>query len=194
MTLYPPGSAKYASLGYDCIALPVGQGMLDAMTSTSNLFAAGGTILVPVKIAAPFRVQAVRVRNADTATARSWGWSLYRDDGSTTLQRVAASNGSDAFTPAAASFRTLAASGAPVDLQPGLYWIAFQNTHATSTFGLSYAAAHANFGASLAVSITAAQAIPLGDTLDMSQATTQLARSYSIMLLGRAMGGTGAYF
>jgi len=115
----------------------------DATTTTArDLAANGGTTLLPIAIDAPIFIQSLTIYNTDTGTARSWEWRLFVEPvgGGATLDHVSGINGSESFTPGgAASVRTVNAT-TPALVQPGLYWLAVRNTHATSTFGIGRAA------------------------------------------------------
>lgn len=132
-----PGTiAGAASLGLAPYAYPIGFVPTTVVTNNAALGAGGGSRAAAIFVGSPMYLDGVWTRNLDTATARSWRWDLYyqASAASATLTRIATSNGSGTFTPTVASNRYLAASGAPVFLQVGLYWLVIQNDHATSTF------------------------------------------------------------
>lgn len=203
-TTYLRGDQTWATVsggstvvGYAPYALTFGLNestTLSAITQAAN----GGTNLFPIAVDAPLLVESVTIRNTDTATARSWEWRLYREpaSGSTnTLDEIAGLNGSESFTPGgAASTRTVAAT-TPATLQPGLYWLAVRNTHATSTFGIGGAAGGAgtaNFNANRAQTKTLGSA--LGATLDATAATwTRTSALPAARLNGRIWGQSSAF-
>jgi len=147
------------------------EGLSSTMTvnTAENLAADGGSLAIPVNLRAWMNLDSVTVRNGNTATERKWGWDLYQQDvASATLNRVAASSSDETFTPSGASNRTITASGAPVVLPPGGYWIVIQNRHASNTFDLRYATA-----GTLALNTMQRKTTtnPNGATLDFTAAT-----------------------
>lgn len=184
-------SSSASEVGYAPYAFPLGFGLSanDTFTTASNLAAAGGAIYSPIVVTTTMLLQACKFRSTDTGTARSWEWRLYQDTGSTTLPEVAGANGSESFTPSAASTRTAAATGAPVTLTPGVYWVVLRNTHATNTLGVAYSG-------TLPVSnpiqasgqVVTSTISALGSTFDASVATTSFPRLFGIVLTGRAFG------
>jgi hypothetical protein len=187
-----------SSVGWTPSALPLIYDPSAALTTAYALAANGGTLVIPILVTGHMLLQGVTVRNTDAASARSWRWHLYEqylnngNAGENTLTRIESGNGNDSFTAAAASNRTLNGTSAPVYLAPGVYWLAIQNVHATSTFGLGSTAAGSAFAPNSAQSKTLA--VPLGATLDMVAATwTKLADIYGVRLNGRVFGQTTAF-
>ena len=175
--------------GFLSVAFQIGFVTDAAFASTITLPANGGSIAIPILVDAPMLFNDVYIRQVATATARTWGWDLYYQVLSTdnVLTRVAASNGNDTFTPTVASFRTLAASGAPVTLAPGLYWLVIQNRHASSTFLLAGSAQGSNFAT--AIQQTKTTSNPNGGTLDFTAATwTKASLMVAARLEGRVFG------
>lgn len=170
-------------------ALPLNYSATAAIGTAEAVPAAGGSVAIPIFLPAPMDLEDVAARNTDTATARTWGWDLYKDTGANSLDRVAACTANDTFTPSAASTRTLAAGSAPVALSPGLYWLVVQNRHATSTFGLGHTAAGGLFGPNANQTKTTTN--PNGATLDFVAATwTKNSNIYGVALRGRVFGQT----
>lgn len=170
-----------------------------AFTTALALAANGGSIAIPVWVDGHMLLESASIRNTDTGTARSWRWDLYAqylnngNSGENTLTRVAASNGSDAFTPGgAASTRTLAVTSAPVYIGPGLYWLVIQCTHATNNIGIGSTAASAAFALNTAQTKTTTN--PNGSTLDFVAATwTKVTAIYAARLNGRVFGQTTSF-
>lgn len=160
----------------------------DSMTGAGQTV--GQVYIVPVRLVAPMALQSVSVRCTDTASARSWEWALYQDVGSANLTRVAVSNGSDAFTPSAASTRTLAASGAPVQLPAGVYWIAIRNNHGSNNFGLGFVIASSHFSG---VTGNRFKTTTLSDPLDLSTGWSTTDNTPVVVLRGRIAGESTAY-
>jgi len=189
-----------SSIGWTPSALPMIFDPSAALTTAYTLAANGGTIVVPILVTGHMLLQGVTVRNTDTGTARSWRWHLYEqylnngNAGENTLTRIESGNGNDSFTPGgAASNRTLNGTGAPTYLAPGLYWVAIQNVHATSTFGLASTAVGSSAFAPNSAQVKTL-AVPLGSTLDLVAATwTKLVDIYAVRLNGRVFGQTTAF-
>lgn len=138
-------------------------------SSSHALAANGGTLVVPFFLPSQMVARSLTYRSNDVASARSCEFRLYRQRLHSTgpsLDEVAGFNGTDSFTPGAASNRTVS-TGAQY-LAPGLYWLAFRNTHATNTFSVGCEAA-GTLNANGYQSKTLGSA--LGATLDMTAAT-----------------------
>jgi hypothetical protein len=180
--------------GYQPVAAPFGYSPGNAYSSSTTLAALSGTILIPITLAGPMLLQAVSILNNDVATQRTWRWDLYADlnNNVNAIPRVATCSAAETFTPGAASMRTIAASGAPVYLPPGAYYLAIQNTHATSTFALGTLVAGGNYLPTTAKTKTTGGAN--GATLDIIAATwTAVFGAYAANLRGRAAGDTVAW-
>lgn len=173
-------------------ALPLDFDNSAAYNTAVALAANGGSMAVAIHVPAEIRLQSVQVRNTDGSGARQWGWDLYVQNGETnTLDRVAASNGDESFTASSVSVRTLAAASAPVVLDPGIYWLVLQSTHATNTFGVGTTAAAALYGGATQTKTTTN---PNGATLDFTAATwTKTTATPAAILLGRVFGESTAF-
>jgi hypothetical protein len=132
-----PSGGAATFVGYLPWAYSLGANDDSSNAASVALAANGGTILIPVLLAAPLALVSVTIRNRDTTLTRSWEWRLFREPsgGGATLDHIANANGSDTFTAAAASYRTSAAA-ATVTLDPGLYWLAIRNTEAANAFNI----------------------------------------------------------
>lgn len=185
------------SIGWQPYAFPINFVGSVAFTSAATLAANGGSIAIPIPVTGHMILESVSVRNTDAATQRTWAWDLYvqylnnGNSGENTLTRVVASNGSETFTPGAASIRTLAAS-ADTYIGPGLYWLVVQSRHATSNFGLGSTASTAAFALNIAQTKTTTN--PNGATLDFVAATwTKVTAIYGVRLNGVVFGQTAAF-
>lgn len=179
-------------LGRAPFAFALGNGADTATTNASSLPAVGGTTLIPIVVPGPMLVESLSIYNTDTATARSWEWRLFRepDAGGATLNHIAGLNGSESFTPGgAASIRTVNATTATL-IEPGLYWLAVRNTHATSTFGIG----RANVGTFTGNNRrTKTIGSALTTTLDGSTGWTGVAGQAGARLNGRVVGEGSAF-
>jgi len=201
MTMYDAQRDRsLSSIGWTPSALPLIYDPSAALTTAYSLAANGGTLVIPMKVTGHMLLQGVTVRNTDTGTARSWRWHLYEqylnngNSGENTLTRIESGSGNDSFTPAgAASNRTLNGTGAPTYLAPGVYWLAIQNVHATSTFGLASTAVGSSAFAPNSAQVKTLT-VPLGSTLDLVAATwTKLVDIYAVRMNGRVFGQTTAF-
>lgn len=184
----------YLAQGFQPFAGPIGYSPTNNYSGGNTLAAVSGTLLIPIILSGPMLLQAVQVLNNDTATQRTWRWDLYADlyGNANAIARVATCSAPETFTPSAASVRTLAASGAPIQLPPGSYYLAIQNTHATSTFAVGAQAAGGNFTPTLSKSKTTGGVN--GATLDIVAATwTALTNTPAVNLRGRAGGDSSAW-
>lgn len=179
-------------VGFQPFAFPISFVHTAAFTTALALVANGGSLAVPIFVDGPLLLRRVAVRNTDTASARAWRWDLYADTGANSLTRLVASNGSEAFTAAAASTRTLAATGAPARIENGLYWLVLQSTHATNTFGVGTTAVSAAFP--IFSSQTKTTTNPNGATLDFVAATWTKATAMVAVALQGDVFGTAAVF
>lgn len=195
--VYLSASKNDYAIGWMAYAYMMGYVQTTTLGTSLTIAANGGTVLLPVHLPAPMLLQSVSVWNTDTATARTWGWDLYvhyANDGlssQNTLTRIANSTADDSFTPSAASLRTVNAATLPTRLPPGLYWLAIQSRHATSSFDLGAIAPNA-FAPNTAQTKTTTN--PNGATLDAVAATwTKVTGVYCARLDGRVFGGTAAF-
>ena len=184
----------YIRYGYQPLAAPIGYSVANAYTQNYVIPAVSGTVLIPITLSGPMLLQDVRVLNNDAATARTWRWDLYIDlpNNANALPRIATCSAPETFTPGAASVRTITASGAPVLLPPGNYWLAIQNTHATSSFNLGATNVGGNF--TVTTSKTKTTGGTNGATLDIIAATWTASNvTPAVNLRGRAAGDTVAW-
>lgn len=157
-----------------------------------TLAANGGAATYPVFISAPMLLESVSVTNLNTGTQRAWNWALFKDSGVNTLDRVAFGATAETFTPVAISARTITADSAPVQLEPGLYWILIQCTHATNAFSLGAEGASNTLGGQAGQTKTVTN--PVGSTLDFVAATwTKNNDPASIRLNGRVFGESTSF-
>lgn len=181
--------------GFQPIAYPFGHSSANAYGGSLALAAVSGTALIPIMLSAPMLLQSVTVLNNDTATARSWRWDLYADlyNNANAIPRVATCSAQENFTPGgAASLRTIDAANVPVFLPPGLYYLAIQNVHATSTFALGATLAGGNFNVPTEKTKTTGSVN--GATLDIIAATWSAnPAAFAVVLRGRAAGNSVAW-
>lgn len=180
-----------SSVGWTPRAVPIGYDNTTGNNTAVALAANGGSVAMFLLVPAHMLVQRVVVFNTDSTLARTWAWDIYIDDvnNSNTLRRVVASNGSDTFTAVGPTSHILDASGAPVYLSPGGYWLVIQNRHASNTFGIGSQASSANYAFQLTQTKTTTN--PNGATLDLVAATwTKVTTVFSARVDGRVFGQT----
>lgn len=178
---------------YQPYAAPIGYSHANAYATVLAIAAVSGSLIVPITLSGPMLLQDVRVLNGDTTGVRTWRWDLYADfdNNANTLPRIATCSAPETFTASAASVRTITASGAPVFLSPGNYWLVFQNTHATNTFGLNVQGVVSAF--QVATVKTKTTGSTNGATLDIVTGWVAGFNTPAIQLRGRAAGDTVAW-
>lgn len=162
-----------------------------AFTTVRTLAAAGGGTMFPIEITDWMFVQSLTIHTLNVASARSWEWRLYKEPngGSATASEVAGINGTDSFTPGAATNRTSAAT-TPGLVAPGLYWVVLRCTHATNGLDIGTQATgvlstnHSRIKSGLAA---------LGSTIDISTGWTPSTVWVAGRLNGRVAGEAAAF-
>ena len=162
-----------------------------AFTTVRTLAAAGGGTMFPIEITDWMFVQSLTIHTLNVASARSWEWRLYKEPngGSATASEVAGINGTDSFTPGAATNRTSAAT-TPGLVAPGLYWVVLRCTHATNGLNIGTQATgvlstnHSRIKSGLAA---------LGSTIDISTGWTPSTVWVAGRLNGRVAGEAAAF-
>lgn len=189
-----------SNVGWTPNAMAIGASPEVAAGTSFSLAANGGSLAIPIAIQGHMLLDTVTLWSTDTASARTWMWDLYIEDlnngnaGENTLRRVATASAASTFTPGAASARSIAASGAPVYLAPGLYWLVIQNQHATNTFGVGATAAGTGWASIYNAAQTKTTTNPNGATLDFVAATwTKATAIAAVVLRGRVFGQTTVF-
>lgn len=184
----PVGLAPYA---YP-IGLPQDATSGGALNLDTVALGAGGARAIPILVPSLMLVDGCSIWSTDTASLRTAEWALYWDQGEGTTDNlvsvhdafIGSAMGTFSFTPGAASVRTSTATGGPLRIAPGVYWLVIRNTSTARTFGVGFSSV-----GSLAVGhMRADTAQPsLTVTIDISGWTT----SNGIML-ARLNGRIGA--
>lgn len=194
LDLYDGARERGISLvGFLPIAWPNGTGPAVAASSTQTLAAAGGSTAIPISVPGHMLLRGMTYRNPDTSLARSMEWRLYEDrqNASNTLDEIAGANGSESFTAAAASVRSVAVGSPPVYLGPGLYWLVIRNSHASNALGITIVATSL-----LLPNMTQSKTLgsSLGSTLDFVAASWTKATGYGMVELhGQVFGQSSSY-
>lgn len=188
------------SMGWQAYAHPMNYALGQAVGNVLNITATH-TVLFPIMLYANMLLQDLLIRVTTVAlTPYQFGWDLYVEDtneGNTsenTLRRVARSNadvsgnlpGSATFLPASVVM------GGTIPLSAGVYWLAFQNRHATDALPLdtSIGGWDTTFDH---LTRRKATTNPNGDTLDaVTGWTTENGKVPCIVLRGRVLGMTNA--
>lgn len=187
-------------IGWLPYAVPMGYSGAAGALGSVTLAANGGSAAIPIVLTGHMALRLVTIQQGSTATQRTWGWDLYiqylnnGNGAENTLVRVAASNGSQTFTPTAIDNRQLAASGAPVYLGPGIYWLVVQNRHATNTLLIREDTTPWGPFNTNNVFQTKTTTNPNGATLDFVAATwTKLSTIPGVSLNGDVFGESSAF-
>lgn len=152
---------------------------------------------IPFALSANMLLSSVLVRGA--GAPYEIGWDLYTqdvNDGNTaenTLRRVAQSDGNTTGSVGVSTNITIPVMGGTIPLEPGLYWLVFQNRHASNSFGLRVRAS--NSGA-LAPTAYKSKALPLagsGATIDLATGWSVATTMPAIRLQGRVFGQSAVY-
>lgn len=191
-----------SDVGWTPFVYPLLYAPMGSTTSDNRTLAANGTTLVcPVYVPGNLLLQHLKfIYTAGGSQEITWGWDIYAqdlNDGNTaenTLRRVAQS-GNQTLTTSAAVL-TLDVLGAPVPLTPGLYWIALQNRHASTSITIhGQVPVDHGFGAwPLTGTMTKLTTNPNGNTLNfVSSWTQQNGFVPALRLGGRVFGQTAAF-
>lgn len=183
-----PGATAIPTSLWQSYLYPVGAVANAAPTNAEALPSSGGSIAIPFTLPGPMKLKNVLIHNRDTASARAAEWRLFYDDGSSTAVAVTGADGTWSFTPSAASDRSSTASGSPVILLPGAYWLVIRNTSGAQTFGLGYVSAAGTFFNADMLTKTKTLASALTTTLDFSSGWSDGARLYAAKLRGSTFG------
>ena len=141
----PIGLAPFAyPLGLDSFATASGSLALDTVAA-----GVGGARAIPILVPALMLVESLSIWSTDTGSARTAEWALYWDGGDASSSTFIGYDaflsgvlGTFSFTPGgSASVQTSMATGAPLRLAPGIWWLVIRNTSTARTFGLGYQAA-----------------------------------------------------
>jgi hypothetical protein len=182
-----------SAVGFAPVAFVHGFNAQTSASATTNLAAVGGTFLVAMHVPTHMLLRSLTWRNADTTLARSMEWALYEDrnNAANAIDAITGAAGSASWTAAAAAIRVEAATGAPVYLGPGLYWLAIRNTHATNTLGISTVATGI-----LAAQISQTKTLgsALGSTLDIVAATWSKGTTAPVVELHGSIAGQSTVF
>lgn len=187
-------------LGWVPFAYPLGIGQADNFAGTVSLAASGGSMAVPMHVASHMFLDGMTLMNQDSASLHTLEWRLYKQPlnngnaGEGTVNEVAGANGTFSYTPVGGlSKHNSTASGAPVYLPPGLYWLVLRNTSASVAAGIG---SISNAGGSLNGKGLATKAgfAALASTADLVTGWTVQASQAGLKLNGRVLGQTSATY
>lgn len=174
---------------------PMGQLVVPSTAAAAiNMAAAGGMIVMPFIVPAPFVYVGLQFIQANTSLERSCEAALYRDAASPTLALVAGTYAAKTFTPSAGSQETVSPA-TTVLLLPGLYWAALRCTHASNTLSCYYQSPSAWSGQKHSLQSTASAygtVTTLNGAIDVSGMTKETS-VYALRLIGEAMGLSGGW-
>lgn len=188
-----------APRGWQPYAYQSGGNSTLAFGTSQTLAVNGGSIAIPIEVTGHMLLDSISVRNNDTTLTRSIEWRLYVEQlnngnaGENQLTEVPGANGTDSFTAAVGSTRTIAVSGSPVYVAPGLYWLVIRNTQVSNSYTLANTAAAGIFSPGTGQTKTLGSA--LASTLDFVAATWAVNTSViAVRINGRVFGMTSARF
>lgn len=185
------------SVGWAPSAFPLG--FMQSGTYTTSLALAavsggnGGSVAVPILVPSHMLVQSISFYNGTgTGSCEARLFREYLNNGNAgenTLAEVAGVNFASRSNTASA-VQTVDITTPGTYLAPGLYWLVFRNTHASTVFALGSLAAGT-------MALANAQTKPiaaLGSTLDLVAATwTKINSVVGCRLNGRVFGGGAAF-
>jgi hypothetical protein len=168
--------------------------------TAANVVANGGSVAVPVVLGANLLLEDVGVISLTASTAFEYGWDLYFEDtndgltAENTLRRVAQSNGNATGTfPGSSAWTNLAVLGGAVPLAPGLYWLVWQNRHATNAVDLGAQLIGGPFSVGSNQFKRKTTTNPNGATLDFVTSWNNLTNVIALRLRGRVFGQATAF-
>lgn len=184
-----------SEVGFMPYAYAIGCGPRDLTTTVISAPASGGSVAGPVVLEGHMLLESISFRENSSAQARGpSSFYIYEERlGNTgTLPLVTGATGTlAAFTPSAASVRTIAVTSPPVYLPPGVYWVVMRNENTARPLQISGAAA-GTMGQNVAQIQTLA-GVP-GATLDLITGWTKVATPWTgLRLNGRCFGQASAF-
>lgn len=136
--------------------------------SALALAASGGSLAMAIPVPSPMYMTTLRLWSTDTANLRTAEARLYLEDSAGVLREVPGATWTFSFTPTVASIRSATASGSPVWLKSGTYFLVIRNTSATETFGVGHAGVNAAQWMGFLGSVTQTGVGALASTIDIS--------------------------
>jgi len=181
-------------VGWAPVAHPLGhEGSASYTGATTNIAASGGSVAVPIWVPAAMQLQSISFyigTNVSTTELRLYKQTLNSGNvAQNVLDEVPGANSASAAVSGSAT-NTRTVTGAPVYLDPGLYWLVLRVTGGTVLSLGSLAGG--GFSPNRAQTKTLGSA--LGATLDFVAATwTKVTTIWAVRLDGRVFGETTAY-
>lgn len=186
--------ANRTAVGYLPYAdsVPAGSASASSTTLPAVSGGLGGAILIPIAVDAVLYIQSVTIRQGSTASQRSFEFALYRDTGSTTLERITGTDGSSTFTPSAIDDRTANVSTPGTLVEPGIVYLVVRCTHATNDLLVRRLVPTELAGNRSMTNISTKEAA-LGSTITIGASWSGAANAHFARLNGRVMGGSSAF-
>jgi len=94
----------------------------------------GGSVAAPIYIPTTLILQSLTFRQAGPTGDQDFEWRLYEGTNDGTLSAVTGADGSLVFNVTGNTFQTIDASGAPVIIQSGMYWLVLRNRRGVDAF------------------------------------------------------------
>lgn len=155
------------------------------------------TALMPILLTGNMLLYDIVVRHlVSVGVNYSFEWDLYfqdKNDGNSSenvIRRIAQSDGNNSLVSGGAANVALPVLGKPIPLNPGVYWLAIQNRHASNNLPLDYAVSGNAFDALIANLRLKVTTNPNGATIDASTSWTASANVPFVRLRGLVFGQT----
>ena len=131
----------------------------------------GGAMVIPFYVPTSMELVGYSTYQTTTSTARSCEFALYKDTGTSTLERVTGSEATDSFTPTAAGLRRVTLTSGNITLPPGMYWLCIRNTSTSVVWKMGHGSNTADWSDTSADNnhcYNSGSVAALGATLDVS--------------------------
>lgn len=184
-----------SEIGYKAYAYPIGGGPTQTPSDNLSMSTNGVAFATPVVLESHMLLESVSYWDLSSANARGpMEFGIYEErlNTSGTLDLLSGAVGTiAAYTPSAASLRTMTVTTPPVYLSPGCYWLVLKNNHASNGWALGASlpgTMSQNSGQTKALTTAA-----LPSTLDFVTSWTKSTRIPGVRLNGRVFGQTSAF-
>ena len=176
-------------------AFPRGLGPSSVSTSSTTLTNRYDCMLVPIPISSFMKIRSLTLRQGvSDGTQRSFAWYLAVQRDVDDELVILGSGSSGNYTAGAVSNETVATSAAVgyIEVPPGTYWVAIQNTHATRAH-LTRVLGGGDWSPNTASSSTTVGSLASSSTIDPSTFSTKLTGIPMIRLNGDVFGEGAAF-
>jgi hypothetical protein len=163
--------------------------------SALSMAGSGGTVASPILLGAALQLDHLQFFNRATSGTHTVEWRLYESVQSASAGEISGANGSLTYSPTATSYEIVAATGAPVDVPAGLYWLVFRLSSATSINIGGIAPSWGSTGnGTHSTTMTQTLGTALGSTIDFTTGWTKTTSNMPALRLdGRVFGESSGY-